>query len=137
MMALEEAPQHVGLDRAEIDRHERMRDDREAVLVVDRRDSVFERHPALDRLIEEPRQHVRRGRPLRRDLLARNDDQPGALTALLHLFDARHGVVIGDRDQVDVRLDRGFDQLSRRDHTVRRDGVAMRVGDGHRSGLEH
>src|SRR5260370_37095799 len=100
-------------------------------MVMDRRDRVLDGHTALDRLVEKPAHNVRVGGPLRGDLLARDHDQACALAALLNLFDAGHGVVVGDRDEVDVRFDRGFDQLGGRDHAIGRDGVAMRGGERH------
>src|SRR5256885_1672592 len=62
-MLLDEAHQHRRLDGGDVDRHEWMRNDGEAALVVDRFDCVFDGHPAPDRLLEEPTDHVRLGRP--------------------------------------------------------------------------
>ena len=42
VMNFDQAAKHVGLDGAEIDRHEGVRDDRQATLVADRVDRVVE-----------------------------------------------------------------------------------------------
>ena len=102
LVFVEQAAQHVGLDRAEIDGHEGMRDDGECALVVDRGDRVLERHSALDGLFQEPGEHVCLGGPSRGDLLTRDDGEACGRPALLRFLDRGHGVVVRDRDQVEA-----------------------------------
>src|ERR1700704_2099135 len=133
VMALEQAAQHARLDRPEEHRHEGVRNDHQRALFVDCRDGVFQRHPSLDWLFEEPTDDVGLGRPSGRDLLPRDHAQPDCQAALLHLFDGVHGVVVRHGDQIEVSIDRGLDELRGCDHAVRRDRVAVRIREWHQS----
>ncbi len=127
LVALDQSAEHARLDGTEVDGHEWMRHDREAALRVDRLDGVLDRHPTLDRPLQEPAEDVRlRGRS-RGDLLPGDHDHAGLGAARLGLFDGLHRVVVGDGDEVELRAPRRFHQLRGRDHTVRRKRVAVRI----------
>src|SRR5438034_11305146 len=128
-MFFDQVPKQVGLDGTEVDGHERMRDDREAALVVDGRHGVVERHPPLDGAVQEPGHHVGPRRPPGGDLLCRDHLQARGVATLLGFLDRPHRVVVGDGDQVESGLDGGLDQLCRGDHAVGGEGVTVRVGD--------
>src|SRR6202165_4495295 len=105
-------------------------------LGVNRLFGVGGRHPSVDRVLQEPTEDGGLRGPRGGRLLPHHDHEPGGFAPLPNLTSGGHSVVVCDGDQVEARFDRGVHELRRRDHAVRCERVAMRIGDEHYSNQE-